>query len=429
MPRAKRPFVVEKRNGSKTYLITLSTASGLSDRICKEWYRKSFQNFPRELAAYSNPKTKASAEAGALALIGYLGHKQDEGGAKRVMTEDISVGAWIEKFTAIETSPRTGINASHNRPYSPDTIETYLSYYNVHIKGDPFTELKMIETEEEDALEFITRLAVKKLADGRTIGGTRTFGGVVIFIRMAFKEYQRRNRKWINPFQYISPPILRNRRRDALPEDEVLKLFSPGVLQDVMELAVCAAMFLSGLRRSEIFALKPECLDWHTPKITVKNAWQNFDRKDKVLGPPKGKRERDAPFDKVLQEAIKKLWEENGQHEFVFAYKDGTIPGSSWIYGRFREWLARAGIELKGRRIVPHSSRHSLASILEERGVSLRYIQDLLGHSDLKTTKHYLHSTDKTIRDIGRKINAAMEAQPDVNNEKTDAVLKIYKTG
>jgi len=90
------------------------------------------------------------------------------------------------------------------------------------------------------------------------------------------------------------------------------------------------------------------------------------------LGPPKGKRERDAPFDPVLQEAIKKLWEENGRHEFVFGYPDGSIPWPSWISGRFPKWLRKAGIELKGRKIVPHSARHSLASLLEERGVSLR---------------------------------------------------------
>jgi site-specific recombinase XerD len=46
---------------------------------------------------------------------------------------------------------------------------------------------------------------------------------------------------------------------------------------------------------------------------------------------------------------------------------------------------------------------------LEARGVSLRYIQELLGHSDLKTTKIYLHSTEKTIRDIGMKITEARE--------------------
>jgi integrase/recombinase XerD len=128
-----------------------------------------------------------------------------------------------------------------------------------------------------------------------------------------------------------------------------------------------------------------------------------------VLGPPKGKRERNAPFDPVLQEAIKKLWGKNGKHEFVFCFKDGTFPGPNWIRTRFTKWLERAKIELKGRDIVPHSSRHSLASLLEERGVSIRYIQELLGHSDLKTTKHYLHSTEATIRNIGKRISEAIE--------------------
>jgi integrase/recombinase XerD len=170
-------------------------------------------------------------------------------------------------------------------------------------------------------------------------------------------------------------------------------------------------MFLSGPRRAEISALKPECLDWHTPKITVKNAWQNFNKKNRVFGPPKGKKERTAPFDPVLQAAIKKLWAENGQHEYVFAFKNSSYPHPGWIRRRFPKWLERAGIKLDGRKIVPHSSRHSLASLLEERGVSLRYIQELLGHSDLKTTRIYLHSTDKTIRDIGEKIDDAIQQE------------------
>jgi integrase/recombinase XerD len=414
MAKLPKPFVVVKRTDAKTFRLTINFTSGLPERVCAEWRRGSFQDLPDELAQYRVPRTKSAAEAGAVAMVAYLKKKQDEGTTRWVHVEDITVGAWIEKFTAIETSPRTGINASRNRPYSPDTVETYQGYYNAHIKGDPFSLLKMAEVEEEDATEYITRLSVKKLAAkkdkaDRSMGGTRTFAGVIIFIRMAFREYQKKNRKWFNPFQYINPPLVNSKTRDALPEDEMLKLFEPGVLTTTMELAVCAAMFLSGLRRSEIFALKPECLDWHTPKITVKNAWQKFSRKSRVLGPPKGKKERNAPFDPILQEAIKKLWEENGKHEFVFSYKNGTTPGPSWVRGRFIKWLERAGIELGGRKIVPHSARHSLASLLEEKGVSLRYIQELLGHSDLKTTKIYLHSTEKTIRDIGQNITEDRE--------------------
>ena len=340
--------------------------------------------------------------------------------------EDVAAGDWIKKFTAIETSPRTGVNASKNRPYSPDTVETYRGYYENHIKDDPFAKLKMAEILEEDAYEFNIRLSIKQLADGRTMGGTRTYAGVIIFIRMAFKEYQRKNRRWLNPFQYIDPPVFEEKVRIGLPEDEMVKLFYPGVLVRTMELAVCACMFLSGLRRSEIFALKPCDLDWHTPKIIVRRAWQCFEKKDKRLGPPKGKKERDAPFDPVLQEAIKKLWAENGKHEFVFSWKDGSLPGASWIRFNFQRWLDRAEIKLNGRTIVPHSSRHSLASILEERGVQLRYIHELLGHANMKTTKRYLHSTDKTIRDIGCKIGDAMEKK---EAEPPQVIRLVEKAG
>jgi integrase len=253
--------------------------------------------------------------------------------------------------------------------------------------------------------------------------GTETYDKLVKFVRMTFKEYERNHPQWRNPFIGIdSPKNIRYQVRDALPEEEVIKIFSPGVLRDSMEVAVCSVMFLAGLRRSEIFALRSEDLDWHTPKITVRHAWQNFSLKRRVMGPPKNKKIRFAPFDKTLQDAISKLWEENGQHEYVFSYPDGTTPGPSWIKGRFKKWLKRAGIELRGRQIVPHSSRHSLASMLENRKVPLRPIQELLDHASLKTTKVYLHSTDRTLRDIGKLIDDAIE-NPAENEKDRYAML------
>jgi integrase len=275
----------------------------------------------------------------------------------------------------------------------------------------------MSEVDEDDVMAFTNRLSIKKLKNGNPMAGSRTFAGTIIFLRMVFREYRRKHIRWINPFQDLDPPSLNSVPWDALPEDEFLKLFNPGVLQDTMELAVCACMFLSGLRRAEIAALKPDCLDWNTPKITLKYSWQRYEKKNRVLGPTKSKKVREAPFDPILQEAVKKLWEENGRHEFVFSFKDGRHLHASWIERRFPEWLKRAGIELGGRKIVPHSSRHSLASLLEERGVSLRYIQEMLGHFDLKTTRRYLHSTEKTIREIGKKITEARERTQEPENK------------
>jgi integrase len=359
-----------------------------------------------------------------LALIEFLKKADDP---VRVPTENILIGAWMEKFTHIEGNPRAARNVARNRPYSLSTVMRYEGLYRLYIKGDPFAGISMSEVEEADALEFISRIARRNMSrrdcTQDKLMGTISLEKIVKFLRMAFMEYQKTHSRWNNPFRNIEPPkSTRTGCRDALTEDEVVKLFGPGVLRDTMELAVCGAMFLAGLRRGEIFALKPEDLDWRTPKLIIRRAWQAFDHKIRELGPTKGKKDRIAPFDHILQEAIKKLWEENGEHEFVFSFKNGKTPGPSWIKGRFKKWLDRAGIEVGGRKIVPHSSRHSLASLLEARGTSLRYIQDLLGHSDLQTTKTYLHSTDQTIRDIGRKIESKI-------NESKEGAENIVKIG
>jgi integrase/recombinase XerD len=412
MSRTAEPYIIHKRGN--TFQITLNSTCGLPQRVCAEWQRRSIKALPDELFNYRTPKTTPDCKASVQALIAFLKKRLDtEGSARRVQTEDITVGDWLEKFTSITTSPRAGINAAENKPYSASTLKGYKKDFELHVKNDPICKLKMVEVEEEDALEFITRISVKKQKCGKPMGGTRTFVKIMKFVRMAFKAFgqKRTNYRWINPFQYTKAPKYKSPKRAYLTEQEMLMFFNPGVLQDTMELCVCSALYLAGLRRGEVFALKPEDLDWATPKINLCRAWQNFDTADRVLGPLKEKRPREAPFDPILQEAIKKLWKENGEHEFVFSKKNGDTPKHVWLKKHFRLWIERAGINLNGRNITPHSSRHSLASLLENRGVSLRYIQEMLGHSKLETTKIYLHTPDNIIREMGSKLIEARNEQ------------------
>ena len=410
MSRPKSPFVIEKRTDSKSFVLTINTTSGLPPRICKKWNRKSFQHFPGELVNYSCPKSKSTAVAGAMALIEFL---KNDG---KVNLDKITVGEWFKKFTSIEESPKGARKIAENNPYAEPSVERLKLLYDVHMKDDPIMKYKMSEVEEHDALAFINRMGQRRLKGGQyrnkkdqpLMAGTETFCKLIKFARMVFKEYGRNHPGWVNAFQYLEPPrSVEYKERDYLEEWEVLKLFQPGVLLDPMERAVCAAMFWAGLRRGEVFALKPEDLDWRTPKITVKRAWKNFSYKRRKLGVTKGKRAREVLFDEYLQESIKKLWEENGKHEFVFSFKDGTTPGPSWIEGRFHKWIKRAGIDLNGRKLVPHSSRHSLAAVLEGHGVPLRQIQEQLGHISLKTTRRYLHITDRMLADMKDKTSEA----------------------
>jgi integrase/recombinase XerD len=436
MAKNSDQYTIIKRSDSKTFRFYLNPSCCLPRLVREEWCRKSFKCLPEELAMHRNPKTEKKAEAAANALIVFLKMKlEKEGNARRVIFKDISIRAWIEKFTKLETTPMTAINASEGLPPNAiSTIHCYQEYFTCHIKDDPLSNLKMSEIEEHDIKEFSGRLAIKKKVktyqkkkEGGEIvtiiketdmilGGTRTFYGVMSFIRMTFNVYQQQNRGWMNPFLFMKKlKKYKSPKRQCLSEDEVLKLFEPGVLKTTMELGVCAAIFLSGLRRAEVFALKLEDLNWYAQEINVRRAWQCFGKKNKKLGPPKGKKERVAPFDSILQEAIKKIWEENGKHEHVFCWKKGKkeetakTPSAGWFRRNFKLWLERANIDLRGRDIVPHSARHSLATLLENRGISLRHIQDLLGHSDFKTTKIYLVDTAKTISEVGKKITEARE--------------------
>jgi len=399
-------FSVKRRSKTnRAFVVSVNSASGLPLEVCAKWQRRSFSCLPPGLSEFRNPKSRAAAEMGAMALIDLLRDDLSLANSGR-RNAPLPTGKWLARFTSLENNPRAERLVSGGLPYSPGTIDMYRIYFNRYISDDPFLGMDINAVDVPTTRAFIARIGMKRTKDGRELAGTRTFEITVNFVRMAFREYWEDHQGWANPFDRIKPPKrIAGRRRDVLQESEILGLFMPGVITDPLERAVAVAMFWAGLRRSEIFALKTADLDWRTPKLNINRAWKRFgSAKKRTLGDPKWHKLREAPFPEELQSAIKALQEARGIHEFVFCKKDGSIPHGKWILDRLPVWMEKAGIDTAGRRIVPHSARHSLASCLESAGVPLRYIRDMLGHTSMKTTVGYLHTPEGKINEIMRKI-------------------------
>jgi integrase/recombinase XerD len=212
----------------------------------------------------------------------------------------------------------------------------------------------------------------------------------------------------MDPFEDMTKPKYPKVKRGSLEEDELLTIFSKdGVFKSPLEKVVCALAFLSGLRRGEVFAVEPGDLDRVGKRIDVEHNWRAFGRKDKELGLPKWDKIRTAPLSKITIKAIDALEAAQGIHERVCVFPNGKTPSERWWTNHVGACLRRAGIDTAGRKITPHSSRHSIASVLYARGTPLKPIQEMLGHSDLSTTDLYIHTPAGAIDEITGAIDRA----------------------
>ena len=89
-----------------------------------------------------------------------------------------------------------------------------------------------------------------------------------------------------------------------------------------------------------------------------------------------------------------KMYETKGEGAVFVSQRDGKYNKRT-IQQIIKSASKRVGIK---KNVTPHTLRHSFATHLLEGGADIRYIQQLLGHKDLKTTQIYTHVANKDIK-------------------------------
>jgi site-specific recombinase XerD len=169
-----------------------------------------------------------------------------------------------------------------------------------------------------------------------------------------------------------------------LNESELAKLFN--ALTNRKHKAMLFLAYSSGLRVSEIVNLKIADIDSKRMQIFIERA--------------KGKKDRYVNLSPVLLDILRNYIKEYSPRPRIYLFESEqtfTAYPSRTVQQIFYNAKQKAGIR---KEIGIHSLRHSFATHLLEKGTDIKYIKDLLGHFNIKTTERYLHVSKQKLVNI-----------------------------
>lgn len=195
-----------------------------------------------------------------------------------------------------------------------------------------------------------------------------------------------------NLLSYIVKPKEKKSLPTVLSVEQVDKLINSFDESDPLQLrnkTMTELMYSTGLRVSELVNLKLNDLHFTTQTLSC-------------VG--KGNKERIVPMGERAVSLLRRYIDEvrpklnkRLEPQILFLSSKGTQLTRQAVWKLLKEQLKICGLN---PNISPHQLRHTFASHLLENQVDIRYIQELLGHSDISTTQIYTHVDTKTLNEV-----------------------------
>jgi integrase/recombinase XerD len=244
--------------------------------------------------------------------------------------------------------------------YSQKTIDTYLH------------QIKRFLSSGKTPREYLLAVIAKGYSD-ETIRSAC----------FAIKFYLNIIKKDSSEIQNVLNNLPNVKREKKLPvilsKEEIERLIL--VTKNLNHRLIIQIGYSSGLRVSEIINLKWQDIDFDRNIIHLKSA--------------KGKKDRIVMLSLKVKENLMNLTFNKEGYIFL------TNRNGKYTPRTIQKIIEHACFKAHIRKsISPHTLRHSFATHLLENGTDIRYIRDLLGHSDISTTMIYTRVSNKNIKKI-----------------------------
>jgi len=174
----------------------------------------------------------------------------------------------------------------------------------------------------------------------------------------------------------------------SLTREDVKRLLNAVPLTRKRDRLIILLLYGTGLRVSEVCNLKIKDIDFNRGVLTVKGGKGAKDRIVPLSGP-------------LLKEIDEYLETRKDGSEYLFVEirrekKDKISPKTVWYL--LKKYGNKANVS-----VTPHMLRHSFATHMLERGIDIRVIQEILGHSSLSTTQIYTKVTVEHLKKAQEK--------------------------
>jgi integrase/recombinase XerD len=287
---------------------------------------------------------------------------------------------WVDRFLHHLTVEK-GLSRNTLEAYARD-LQGYLAF---------LAERKIFSLEEgsaEQAMGYFKFLRGKGLSPrsaARTLSALRGFYKFLLQDRAISQ----------NPLRRLRSPKAVPRLPGVLTSKEVEDLLrQPDPAQPLgnRDRAMLELLYAAGLRVSELVHLSVNDVNLQVGYV-------------RTIG--KGSRERIVPIGQAARQTLKgylegprRNWALQSSNTTLFLGRGGRGMTRQGFWKILRKHVQAAGI---GKRITPHTLRHSFATHLLERGADLRSVQSMLGHVDIATTQVYTHVSREHLKRLHQK--------------------------
>lgn len=299
----------------------------------------------------------------------YLDQKKVSGTASIVVSDNTRVAGISEDNRILLERLRQELIL---RGYSNATIKTYYNEVSVFMKllGRVSAEDLSVQRIRDYLQYCLEKLKLSENTLHSRINALKFFYEKLLGREQFFWEIPR-------PKKPLQLPKLLN-------EEELARLFN--ALTNKKHKALLFTAYSAGLRVSELVQLRLADIDSERMMIHVREA--------------KGKKDRMVNLSPVLLDILRSYLREVQPRpkEFLFeSEQTGTAYPTRTVQQIFANAKRKAQIR---KEVGIHSLRHSFATHLLEKGTDIRYIKDLLGHFNIKTTERYLHVSRRKLVNI-----------------------------